>query len=82
MSSADVLGRIGFPGQQRLVDVEVAALEHAAVGRDEIAGDQFDDVTRNDLVHRDCDGATVAASGGVYRDRTAQRLDRVLRAHS
>ena len=51
------LGRIGLPGQQGLVHVKVAAREDAAIRRDQVARDQLDDVTRNDLVHRDCDSS-------------------------
>ena len=48
---------IGFAGQQRLVDIEITALEQPGIGGDEIAGDQFDDVAGNQLVDRNRDSS-------------------------
>ena len=44
--------RIGFACQQRLIDIEVPALEQTGVRRNEIAGGQFDDVAGDQLVDR------------------------------
>ena len=55
-----LLDRIGFAGQQRLVDEEVARLEQAAVGGDEVAGREQHDVARDELARGDVDLLAVA----------------------
>ena len=80
-SLALLFGWIGFPGQQRLIDVEIAAFQQARIGGNKIAGDQFDDVAGHQLLGRHRDARAIAANRRLHRHRAAQCLDRVLRPH-
>ena len=73
-----LLGRVGLARQKRLVDEQVAAFEQPRVRRDEIAGDQFDDIAGDQLVDRHREACAVAPHRGLHRHRPAQRLDRIL----
>ena len=75
-----LLGRVRLAGQERLVDEQIAAFEQPRVRRNEIAGDQLDDVAGDQLVDRHREACAVAPHGCLHRHRPAQRLDRILRA--
>ena len=47
-----LLGRQRLAGQRRLLHVQVARLEQARIGRDEIAGAEPDDIARHQLTSR------------------------------
>ena len=75
-----LLDRIGLAGHQRLVHMQIAALDDDAVRRHEVAGAQLDHVAGNELLDRDRDDASVAQRIGVDRDRAAQRVGGLLGA--
>ena len=59
----------GLAGERRLVDGELVAVEPLAVGRDDVAATEEDDVARDDLGH-------------VHRGELAVALDRKLADHA
>ena len=75
-----LLGRVRLAGEESLVDEQVAAFKQPRVRRNQIAGDQLDDVAGNQLVDRHREACTVAPHGRLDRHRPAQRLDRILSA--
>ena len=66
------LHRIWLARHQRFVDMGVAALQHDAISRDQIAGSQFDHVSRYDLVDRRRNDGPVAQNVGVDRHRALE----------
>ena len=52
--------------------MRVAALQHDAVGRDQIAGAQLDDVAGNDLVDGCRNDGLVAQNVGMHRHRALE----------
>jgi hypothetical protein len=69
--------RLGLPGEQRLVHLDPAAVEHGPVDDDLVAGAHVHDVTADDVLGRHLDVPAVADHGdGV----AAQQLEPVERA--
>jgi len=56
--------RVGFTGQQRLVDLEAGGLQQFAIDDDLITGAQFDDVIEHHLIGRAFRSPGPAAHGG------------------
>ena len=77
-SRGTLLDRIGFAGEQRLVDGEVARLDEAAVGGHQVAGIEHDDIAGDERLDRHLSDRPVAHHVGLDRDRAGQRLHRVL----
>ena len=68
------LHRVGFAGQQRLVDEEVLGLEQTAICRDQIASRQQHHVARHQLRDRDLLRLAVAQHRGPHRDSLFQLI--------
>ena len=69
----------GFAGQGGLADEEVLGLQHAGVGRDDVAGGQDDDVAGNDVPHGDLPLPAVAQDVDRRLDQLLQLLGRFVR---
>ncbi|CAM5350569.1 hypothetical protein SSTU70S_00264 [Stutzerimonas stutzeri] len=72
--------RKGFTGQQRLIDVAVARLDQPAIGGNQAAGGEFDDVAGDDFAGWQVLQAAVAPDVGATGHLLAQTLDRPVRA--
>ncbi len=70
----------GLPGQQRLVDVQVARLEQDPVARGQVPGGEKHDVAGNDLRHRNALRRAVAHDARAHLHRAAQPPRRLARA--
>ena len=62
-------------GQRRFVDLERRRGQDPAVGRDEVAGLDVDDVARDELLHRDLDERAVAPDLGLDDHHLLERGD-------
>jgi hypothetical protein len=67
--SGVLLRWIRFASEQRLVDEQVTAMDEAPVCRDQIARDQVDDISWDELVHGHESGRAIASNRGADRNR-------------
>ena len=72
--------RVGLAGEQRLVDLEVVADEHLAVGDHLRAGAQLDDVVEHEFVHLHFVHRAVAHDVGPGRVDDAELVEHLLGA--
>jgi hypothetical protein len=76
----DLADRDRLPRQQRLVDLQIAALDEHGVGRDAIALGQDDEIAANDLAPGDARALPVADHERARAAQVAQRLEHALGA--
>ena len=72
-------GGQGLPGQRRLVDGYLVAVQQARVGRHDVAEAQADGVARHEFARRRIDPLAVAFHPGLDRERRLQGGDGVAR---
>ncbi len=70
-------GGQGFPGQRRLVDRDLVAVQEARVGRHDIAQAQANGVARHEFARRRIDPLPIAFHPGLDRQRRLQSRDGV-----
>ena len=70
------LDRIGFAGQQCLLDEKIARLQHQTVRRNHIARGEHGEVAGDDFDHRHLQRLAVADHPGPHRYRVAQAFRR------
>ena len=78
--AGQLLCGVGLAREEGLIDEEIAAFDKARVCGHEIAGDQLDNVARNQLVDRQRDALAVAPYGRLDRYRPAQCFHGILSA--
>ena len=73
-----LLGRVGFAGEQGLVDEQIARGKQPAIAWHDVAGPELDHVARHQPVDGDLHDLAVAEHLGLEPHRPAQGVDRVL----
>ena len=69
----------GFPGQRRLIDRQLVAVEQARVGRHDVAQAKSDRVAGHEFARRWIDPLAVAFHPGLDRERRLQGGDGIAR---
>ena len=68
-----LVDRQRLPGQRRLIDAQIVALDEAHVGRDDVAEADQDDVARDEFARRHFPPAPVAQHAGPQRQALLER---------
>ena len=75
------MGRMGFPGQDRLISSEIIVLNQAAVGRNPVALGQDNQISENQLFSQNFDLFAIPDDPGIGRQQLSQRFNICLPHH-